>query len=96
MIVGDVRNQSVQSIWDGKEMRAYRKMFLQGDRKKHSVCGGCGQMSHGMPDNIDPYKEVLLNKLTSQGYFHDVPDLIDNAQDLSVPIQLSATKKPNI
>ena len=89
MIVGDVRNQSVQSIWDGKEMRAYRKMFLQGDRKKHSVCGGCGQMSHGMPDNIDPYKEVLLNKLTSKGYFRDVPNLLEGLSSDSVSVKIT-------
>jgi hypothetical protein len=89
MIVGDVRNQSVQEIWDGKQMRAYRKMFLQGDRKKHNVCGGCGQMSHGMPDNIDPYKEVLLNKLTTQGYFHDVPDLTLESKSISIPVSLT-------
>ena len=93
MIVGDVRNQSVQEIWDGKQMRAYRKMFLQGDRKKHSVCGGCGQMTHGMPDNIDAFKENLLEKLTSQGYFDDVPDLIDGGEEF-LSVKLSLTKKP--
>jgi len=94
MIVGDVRNQSVQEIWDGKQMRAYRKMFLQGDRKKHNVCGGCGQMTHGMSDNIDAFKENLLAKLLSQGYFHDVPDLTYSVQNESFPVKLSVTKKP--
>ena len=46
-------------------------------------------MSHGMPDNIDPYKEVLLNKLTTQGYFHDVPDLILESKSISVPVPLT-------
>jgi MoaA/NifB/PqqE/SkfB family radical SAM enzyme len=94
MIVGDVLKQSVQSIWEGKEMRAYRKMFLQGDRKKHNVCGGCGQMSHGMPDNIDPYKEALMEKLTKQGYFNDVPDLVNNSLEVGASVQLSLSKKP--
>ena len=93
MIVGDVLKQSVQSIWEGKEMRAYRKMFLQGDRKKHNVCGGCGQMSHGMPDNIDPFKDDLLRKLTSEGYFAGVKDLIHESESSGVAVQLSATQK---
>ena len=93
MIVGDVRSQSVQEIWDGKQMRAYRKMFLQGDRKKHSVCGGCGQMTHGMPDNIDAFKGNLLEKLTGQGYFDDGPVLIEGA-DESFSVKLSVKKKP--
>jgi hypothetical protein len=95
MIVGDVRNQSVQEIWDGKQMRAYRKMFLQGDRKKHDVCGGCGQMSHGMPDNIDPYKEDLLEKLTNQGYFHDVPNLLEQSSATSVSVNITSSKIKN-
>jgi radical SAM protein with 4Fe4S-binding SPASM domain len=93
MIVGDVRNQSVRDIWDGKEMRAYRKMFLQGDRKKHSVCGGCGQMSHGMPDNIDAHKTQLLSKLTDQGYFDGVVDLASEQKSAGVSVQLSSTQR---
>ena len=92
MIVGDVRNQSVQEIWDGRQMRAYRKMFLQGARKKHNVCGGCGQMTHGMPDNIDAFKENLLEKLMGQGYFNDVPDLIHQPSMDSVSVKISNMK----
>ena len=95
MIVGDVLKQSVQSIWEGKEMRAYRKMFLQGDRKKHSVCGGCGQMTHGMPDNIDSFKDDLLNKLTSEGYFTGVEDLVYQNESSGVAVKLSSTQNRN-
>ena len=79
MIVGDVKEQSVQEIWNGTKMRSYRKMFLEGNRKKHQTCGNCGQMSHGAPDNIDPFKEMLLEKLNKIGYFKDVPSLALNA-----------------
>jgi radical SAM protein with 4Fe4S-binding SPASM domain len=72
MIVGDVKEQSVQEIWNGKPMRAYRKMFLEGKRKQHQTCGNCGQMTHGLPDNIDPFKEQLLHKLNDIKYFKDV------------------------
>jgi len=72
MIVGDATTQSVQEIWNGKELKAYRKMFLEGNRKQHPQCGGCGQMSHGLPDNIDPYREELLAELNQAGYFDGV------------------------
>lgn len=72
MIVGDVREQSVKEIWNGKELKAFRKMFLEGDRKKHPQCGNCGQMTHGLPDNIDPYRQELLQKLTQSGYFDGI------------------------
>ncbi|MCX7132357.1 radical SAM/SPASM domain-containing protein [Aeromonas sp.] len=77
LIVGDTKLESVQDIWNGKLMRAYRKMFLDGNRKPHKVCGNCGQMTHGLPDNLDPHKELLLQKLNEIEYFKDVPDLIN-------------------
>ena len=74
MIVGDARAQTVQSIWNGDGLKAYRKMFLEGKRKDHSVCSGCGQMTHGLPDNIDPYRENILSNLNQAGYFQEVGD----------------------
>jgi hypothetical protein len=74
MIVGDAREQSVQSIWNGNDLKAYRKMFLEGKRKQHSVCSGCGQMTHGLPDNIDPYRENILSNLNQAAYFRGVGD----------------------
>jgi MoaA/NifB/PqqE/SkfB family radical SAM enzyme len=72
MIVGDAREQTVQEIWNGSELKAYRKMFLEGARKTHPVCGGCGQMTHGQPDNIDQYQRELLGRLTKSGYFDGI------------------------
>jgi radical SAM protein with 4Fe4S-binding SPASM domain len=63
LLIGDVRQESVKNVWLGKKMQAYQKMFLRGERKKHPVCKDCGQMSHGMPDNIDPYAKELLGRL---------------------------------
>ena len=66
LVVGDVNNSSLSEIWNSREMRSYRKMFLEGRRKYSPVCGSCGQMTHGMPDDIDPYKKSLLEKLSQQ------------------------------
>lgn len=71
LVVGDVREQSVCAIWDGKRMKAFRQLFLEGKRKQHPICGHCGQMSHGLPDDLDPYRETLLEKLEAMGYFAD-------------------------
>ena len=72
MVVGDVRDQSVKEIWNGKKLKAFRKMFLEGERRNHPQCGNCGQMTHGLPDNIDPYREELHHTLTQSGYFDGV------------------------
>lgn len=89
MIVGDCNKESVPEIWNGKFMRAYRKMFLEGRRQQHNICGHCGQMTHGLPDNIDAYKEVLLQKLNAAGYFADVPQLASKS-GRTTPISLKS------
>jgi radical SAM protein with 4Fe4S-binding SPASM domain len=69
--LGNIREESLKDVWNGRAMRQYRKMFLEGERKNHPVCGTCGQMSHGNPDNIDPFKKEILEKLNNIGYFEN-------------------------
>ncbi len=64
LLIGDARIQSVKDIWLGDKMKEYQKMFLKGGRKDHPICGDCGQMTHGMPDNIDAFTEKLLKKVS--------------------------------
>ena len=66
LLIGDVKDESVKDIWLGEEMQKYQLSFLQGERKSHPVCGECGQLSHGLPDNIDPYKKQLLSKIINR------------------------------
>lgn len=75
LIIGDAKTESVQNIWNGDIMKSYRKMFLEGKRKQHKVCGNCGQMTHGRPDNLDPHRDLVLEKLNEVGYFKGIPDL---------------------
>ena len=70
--IGNVASNSVKSIWQGEALRSYQKMFLEGRRKQHPICGNCGQMSHGMPDKIDDFKNQILTKLNSLNYFNGI------------------------
>ena len=63
LIIGDVTEESVVAIWNSNRLKELQKMMLRKDRKQHAVCGECGQMSHGAPDNIDSYADILLNKI---------------------------------
>ena len=63
LIIGDVKIESVKDIWLGQRLKEYQKMFLMKKRKSHPVCCNCGQMSHGQPDDIDAYAEILLQRL---------------------------------
>jgi len=62
LTIGDVNTQSVKEVWTGKEMMDYQRMFLKNKRKNHPVCKNCGQMTHGMPDNIDEYADKLIKR----------------------------------
>jgi len=63
LIIGDAKCESVKDIWNGEKLLNYQKMFLKKKRKEHPVCCNCGQMSHGLPDDIDCYAEMLLDSL---------------------------------
>jgi MoaA/NifB/PqqE/SkfB family radical SAM enzyme len=65
LIIGDVKTESVKNIWLGTRLKEYQEMFLMKKRNRHSVCGNCGQMSQGQPDDIDSFAEVLLKRLKS-------------------------------
>ena len=59
LIIGDAKNESIKNIWLGENIRNYQEMFLKMERKTHPICKNCGQMTHGMPDNIDTYADML-------------------------------------
>ena len=66
LIIGDANTQKVKDIWNGEQLREYQEMFLMKKRKAHPVCGNCGQMSHGQPDDIDEYAEMLLGRFRNK------------------------------
>jgi radical SAM protein with 4Fe4S-binding SPASM domain len=62
LVIGDVRTQSMKSIWNSETMNALRLQHLEGRRRQNGVCGNCGQLSHCLPDNIDAHRLMLLEK----------------------------------
>ena len=63
LVIGDVRKQSMKSIWTSERMQALRIQHLEGKRRQNSVCSGCGQLSHCLPDNIDAHAGMLLERM---------------------------------
>lgn len=63
LLVGDVRQKSLKNIWNGNLLRQSQMDHLRGNRKKGPVCSSCGQLTHCLPDNIDPYAPQLLERL---------------------------------
>ncbi len=65
LVVGNAVHQSVKEIWQGKKLCELREFFLKKLRKTHPVCGNCGQLSHGLPDDIDKFSDKLLDQIRS-------------------------------
>jgi MoaA/NifB/PqqE/SkfB family radical SAM enzyme len=63
LIIGDTKTQKVKDIWLGEPMKKHQIMMLNGERKNHPICKNCGQLTHGMPDNIDEHRMAILEKL---------------------------------
>jgi MoaA/NifB/PqqE/SkfB family radical SAM enzyme len=63
LVIGDAKVENVRDIWLGDKLFQFQRMFLSMKRKEHPVCGLCGQLSHGLPDNIDPYASELMRKI---------------------------------
>lgn len=63
LLIGDVRKQGLKEIWEGELLFQYQIEHLRGRRKDIPVCAECGQLSHGMPDNIEPYADAIAERL---------------------------------
>lgn len=63
LVIGDAKTQKIKDVWQGKALRKYQKLFLEGKRKGHCICGNCGQLKQGQPDDIDMFANELLEKL---------------------------------
>ncbi len=61
MLIGDVHNQSVTELW--KAMRHCQLEHLKGNRRKMTGCAECLEIETAAVDNIDLYRQELLEKL---------------------------------
>lgn len=60
-IVGDLRTQSLEEIWNGESLRAFRLAHLKGKKESIPACNNC-QYVKGMPlsRDLDEHSERLL------------------------------------
>lgn len=61
--IGNVKTQSLKQIWNEVQLLGYQLLHLNGKRHCIDVCKNCGQLTHGMPDNIDEYTGNLIEKI---------------------------------
>ena len=59
-IIGDLKTESIGSVWNGEKLRSWQKNFLLGKRENIPMCHECEWPEMSTPDNIDAYREMLL------------------------------------
>lgn len=59
LVFGDASKNSVYEIWNSEELKNFRKMMINGERKLHPVCKDCDQMIKGQPENLDNFVDNL-------------------------------------
>ena len=63
LVAGNVRNESLQDIWNGREMNRIRLLHLEGHRDELVSCKGCQCVQFMPEDNeLDPYREQLIKR----------------------------------
>ncbi len=63
LVIGDAKTQNIVDIWNGNEMYELRRQHLELKRKQISPCNNCGQIAHGMPDDIDKFAPEFLERI---------------------------------
>ena len=66
LIVGDSKRDSLRDIWNSSALHNLRLQHLNGARRDHPLCRGCGHIKYAQLDNIDAYKPILLEKVAGQ------------------------------
>ena len=59
---GNVKDQSLYEIWNGKKFNDFRRMHLKGERRGNILCSKCKVLEYCEPDIVDDYAEMLLEK----------------------------------
>lgn len=65
LIMGNAIEENICHIWSGKKFYEFRKMQLEGKRKKCKECNDCKTIFNQI-DDIDKYREVILKRLDKE------------------------------
>ena len=62
VIIGNVNEEKIKNIWNGKKLRDLQISFLEGKRKEHPFCSSCYSPIYNMTDNIDKYADTIIKR----------------------------------
>ncbi|MCM1251869.1 MAG: SPASM domain-containing protein [Clostridium sp.] len=65
-VIGDVREETLQDIWNGIKLRTFWKDMLKGRKCNYEMCQKCVLPMYDCNDNIDNYAEEILKNIETQ------------------------------
>lgn len=66
LLVGDLTTMSVKEVWNSDAFNDLRLLHLNGKRFDNSTCGACGHIKYSQVDNIDRYREEILQNIQGE------------------------------
>ncbi len=55
--------KSPKKVWNSIHLWRLQSMFLRGERNARPFCSKCGELKQGMPEDLDEFAEMLLERL---------------------------------
>ncbi|MDT3274133.1 radical SAM/SPASM domain-containing protein [Shewanella sp. SP2S2-4] len=65
VVIGNVNEQSVKEIWEGKSLHQLRVAMLKGRREQINFCNNCSAPMVCVDEDLDPHKEKVLAALNA-------------------------------
>ena len=62
MVMGSMPEESLLTIWNNQSFNEFRRMMLNGQRREHPICGGCGYPTLTCVDDIDDAAVRLISR----------------------------------
>ncbi|MFI3214838.1 MAG: SPASM domain-containing protein [Eubacteriales bacterium] len=63
LVIGDLKVQSFQEIWNGEILREFWIDMLKGNKNKYEMCQKCVLPMYDCNDNIDEYADFIVEKI---------------------------------
>jgi len=63
LIIGDASTGRLVDIWNSQLLKWFQIQMLKGYKDKIRTCKSCGQLEYGMPVDLTPYAEEILERI---------------------------------
>jgi len=74
VVVGNVNEESVGQIWNGKSLRELQVAMLSGNRKCINFCNSCSAPMVCVEEDLDPHAKSVISIIGGEKEFQNLED----------------------